>query len=189
VHEVTDDEKFLFDLQGFLILRGAIEPDLVAALDQAVVANEAIEHDDSWAEGLPVVTRPLLTKDLFLEHHIRLNGLPRLDPVFDRLIAHPGYLPYLKEFMDLPQLIRIRPVDRPPRISALSQGVHGPAAVGQHLVDLQVSRPGSYPLAPRSASRGLFGTRRQDYGKLPTGITACRPRTTRCATARSAPRC
>ena len=99
VHEVTDDEKFLFDLQGFLILRGAIEPDLVAALDQAVVsANEAIEHDDSWAEGLPVVTRPLLTKDLFLEHHIRLNGLPRLDPVFDRLIAHPGYLPYLEEF-------------------------------------------------------------------------------------------
>ena len=50
VHEVTDDEKFLFDLQGFLILRGAIEPDLVAALDQAVVANEAIEHDDSWAK-------------------------------------------------------------------------------------------------------------------------------------------
>ena len=114
VHEVTDDEKFLFDLQGFLILRGAIEPDLVAALDQAVVANEAIEHDDSWAEGLPVVTRPLLTKDLFLEHHIRLNGLPRLDSVFDRLIAHPGYLPYLEEFMHEPQLINTWSISKYP---------------------------------------------------------------------------
>ena len=35
---------------------------------------------------------------------MRLNGLPRLDPAFDRLIAHPGYLPYLLEFMADPQL-------------------------------------------------------------------------------------
>ena len=117
--QVTDDARFLFDLQGFLILRGAIEPDLVAALDAAVVANEAIEHDDSWAEGLPVVQhRPLATKDLFLEHQVRLNGLPRLDPVFDRLIAHPGYLPYLEEFMDQPQLINTWSISKYPGRSA-----------------------------------------------------------------------
>ena len=57
VTDVTDDEKFLFDLQGFLVLRGAIEPELIEALDRAVVDNEAIEHDDSWAEGLPVAAR------------------------------------------------------------------------------------------------------------------------------------
>ena len=109
----------------------------MAALDQAVVANEAIEHDDSWAEGLPVVTRPLLTKDLFLEHHIRLNGLPRLDSVFDRLIAHPGYLPYLEEFMHEPQLINTWSISKYPGRGA----THWP---------------------PRSASRGLLSARRQD---------------------------
>ncbi len=105
MHTVTDEEKFLFDVQGFLILRGAIEPELVRALDQAVVANEAMEHDESWAEGLPVVNTPHFTKDTHIEHQVSLFGLPRLDPVFDRLIAHPSYLPYLKEFMGEPQLV------------------------------------------------------------------------------------
>ena len=114
MHQVTDDEKFLFDLQGYLILRGAIEPELVVALDEAVAANEAIEHDESWAEGLPVVTNAYFTRDLWMEHQVRLNGLPRLDPVFDRLIAHPGYLRYLEEFMDQPQLINTWSISKYP---------------------------------------------------------------------------
>ena len=64
--EVTDDEKFLFDIQGFLILRGAIEQGLVSALDRAVVENETKDHDESWAEGLPTTTAEHFTKDLFL---------------------------------------------------------------------------------------------------------------------------
>ena len=56
------------------------------------------------AEGLPVVTHGHFTKDRYVDHQVRLNGLPRLDPAFDRLIAHPGYLPYLREFMAAPQL-------------------------------------------------------------------------------------
>ena len=102
---VTDDERFLFDLHGFLILRGAIERELAAALDRAVVENEAREHDESWAEGLPVVTAAHFTKDTWVDHQVRLNGLPRLDPIFDRLIAHPAILPYLHEFMTVPQLV------------------------------------------------------------------------------------
>lgn len=105
MHQVTDEEKFLFDVQGFLILPGAIEADLIEALDQAVVENEAIDHDESWADGLPVVTAKHFIKDTNVEHQIRLNGLPRLDPVFDRLIAHPSILPYLQEFMGEPQLV------------------------------------------------------------------------------------
>jgi hypothetical protein len=45
-HKVSNEEKFLFDIQGFLILRGAIDSNLVEALD----------HDESWADNLPVVT-------------------------------------------------------------------------------------------------------------------------------------
>lgn len=105
MHEVTQDERFMFDLQGFLLLRGAIEPELIEGLDRAVVANEAIEHDESWAEGLPVVSARHLTKDTNVEHQVRLNGLPRLDPVFDGLIAHRSILPYLDAFMGEPQLV------------------------------------------------------------------------------------
>jgi ectoine hydroxylase-related dioxygenase (phytanoyl-CoA dioxygenase family) len=105
VHEVTAEERFLFDIQGFLILRGAIERELIAALDAAVVANEAKDHDESWAEGIPVVNGQHFTKDTNVDSQVRLNGLPRLDPVFDQLIAHPAMLPYLREFMGEPQLV------------------------------------------------------------------------------------
>lgn len=107
MHEVTDEEKFLFDIQGFLILRGAIDRDLIRALDRAVVENEAIEHDESWADGIPVFKGrgQHFIKDTNVPHQIRLNGLPRLDPIFDQLIAHPAVLPYLNAFMGEPQLI------------------------------------------------------------------------------------
>ena len=105
MHEVTAEERFLFDIQGFLILRGAIERELIAALDAAVVANEAKDHDESWAEGIPVVNGQHFTKDTNVDSQVRLNGLPRLDPVFDQLIAHPAMLPYLREFMGEPQLV------------------------------------------------------------------------------------
>jgi hypothetical protein len=70
-----------------------------------VVQNEALDHDESWADGLPVVTAQHFIKDHNVEHQVRLNGLPRLNPVFDRLIGHPSVLPYLKEFMGEPQLV------------------------------------------------------------------------------------
>ena len=63
MREVTDEEKFLFDIQGFLILRAAIARDLIDALDRAVVENEAFDHDESWADGLPVVTAQHFIKD------------------------------------------------------------------------------------------------------------------------------
>ena len=62
--EVTFGERFLFDIQGFLILRGAIDSDLIKAIDHALVKNEAIDHNESWAEGLPVVTAQHFIKDL-----------------------------------------------------------------------------------------------------------------------------
>ena len=105
MNQVTDAEKFLFDIQGYLILPGAIDDDLVDALDRAVVHNEALDHDESWADGLPIVTAQHFIKDHNIEHQVRLNGLPRLDPVFDQLIGHPSVLPYLKEFMGEPQLV------------------------------------------------------------------------------------
>ena len=39
MHEVTAEERFLFDIQGFVILRGAIDRGLIDALDAAIVEN------------------------------------------------------------------------------------------------------------------------------------------------------
>ena len=103
--QVTDTEKFLFDIQGYLILPGAIDKQLIEALDRAVVENEAIDHDESWSHGLPIVTAQHFIKDQNIENQVRLNGLPRLDSIFDQLIGHPSILPYLKEFMGEPQLV------------------------------------------------------------------------------------
>ena len=117
MNQVTDAEKFLFDIQGYLILPSAIDGSLVAALDRAVVQNEALDHDESWAEGLPIISHQNFIKDhnfdengkprdcAGTEHLVRLNGLPRLDPVFDQFIGHPSVIPYIKEFMCEPQLI------------------------------------------------------------------------------------
>ena len=63
MHEVTAEERFLFDIQGFLILCGAINRGLIDALDAAVVENEAKDHDESWAEGLLVANGQHFTKD------------------------------------------------------------------------------------------------------------------------------
>ena len=76
-------------------MRGAIDSNLVEALD----------HDESWADNLPVVTAQHFIKDPNIAHQVRLNGLPRTNPVFDRLIAHRAILPYLKEFMGETQLV------------------------------------------------------------------------------------
>ncbi|HAA78139.1 TPA: hypothetical protein DCE37_23835 [Candidatus Latescibacteria bacterium] len=103
--EISEADKFLFDIQGYLILRGAIDRDLVDALDQAVVENEAIEHDESWAEGIPGVRGTHFIRDLNIENQVRLNGLPRLDHVFDKLIAHPAIMYYLEAFIGEPQLV------------------------------------------------------------------------------------
>ncbi|MCX5658657.1 MAG: phytanoyl-CoA dioxygenase family protein [Planctomycetota bacterium] len=101
---VTPEQRFLFDLQGFVILRQAIEPELVADLLAAVRRCEARDYDDAAWKAKVTVGKPSSTKDVG-EGSIRLNGLPRLDPAFDRLIAHPAVLPLLRDFQGDPQLI------------------------------------------------------------------------------------
>ena len=73
MNQVTDAEKFLFDIQGYLILPSAIDGNLVDALDRAVVQNEALDHDESWAEGLPIISHQNFIKD----HNFDENGKPR----------------------------------------------------------------------------------------------------------------
>lgn len=98
------EDRFLFDLQGFLVLRGVIDRGLCDELLRTVIRLEGEDFPDAWWHARPAERRGSRTKGLG-QQQVRLNGLPRLDPVFDELIAHPAVLPYLREFQGDPQLV------------------------------------------------------------------------------------
>lgn len=101
---VTDRDRFLFDLQGFLLLRGALaEADRTELLAE-VNRLEPLEHDDrGWMRPRADGKQSQPTKAVS-PGQVRLNGLLRLSEAFDRLIDYPSVYPYLCEFMAGPQL-------------------------------------------------------------------------------------
>ena len=114
---ITDEERFGFDNQGFLLLRNVLDGAVRRALLDKLDELEAREYDDGQPSHYSVVNpteampRPTLgftmeaaTKARIDDHYIRVNGLPNLDPIFDQIIDHPRVLPYLREFMGEPQL-------------------------------------------------------------------------------------
>ena len=76
---MTPEEKFLFDLEGYLVVRGVLDPARVAELN--ALADEAFpgEHDES---GLR-----------------RTSRVSQWGPDFRDLIDHPRLLPYLVELL------------------------------------------------------------------------------------------
>lgn len=99
---ISIEDRFHFDLSGFLMLRNVLTPAECEIYLNTLQKLEQQEYEDAWLKekgpGRP-------TKETNREHQIRLNGLPRLNPIFDALIAHPTIVPYLNEFMGAPQLI------------------------------------------------------------------------------------
>jgi len=103
--DVTLEEKCLFDLQGFLIIRGVLTPDECATLLAATRRREREELKLSGGGDAGM-------EDLAAH---RLNGMPQIDPVFDIPIAHPRVTPYLREFLAAPQLGNTWSITKGPR--------------------------------------------------------------------------
>jgi hypothetical protein len=101
---VTPTDRFLFDMQGYLLLKGvltACECDQLRALLRRL---EALDYRDDWlSEATPGREPTRRTKHEQMPR-LQLSGLLRLDPGFDHLLDHPRVLPYLEEFLDRPQL-------------------------------------------------------------------------------------
>lgn len=99
---ISSKDRFQFDLAGFIVLRGVLTraecDDLLAVLGDL----ETRDYEDAWLKEIGA-GRP--TKEARRDHQIRLNGLPRLHSIFDRLIDHDTLVPYLHEFVGDPQLI------------------------------------------------------------------------------------
>ena len=103
--DVTMEDRFLFDLQGFVLLRGVLSAEECAAFLEILKPLESQDYPDTWQKNLEPGTTGRPTRETNVPHQTRLNGLPRLDPIFDRLIAHPRVVPYLNAFVVEPQLI------------------------------------------------------------------------------------
>lgn len=103
MEKVSPEERFLFDLQGFLLLKNVYTPEECRTLLDALRRLEAQEYDERWVQerggkhSMP--TRYVMSKE-----SVRMNGLLRLDPAFDVVIDQPRVLARLQAFMGEPQL-------------------------------------------------------------------------------------
>jgi len=105
IEKVTAEDRFLFDLQGCQLLRNVLSGDECSEILAAVRRAEPPEYDDAeWMARATTYGKPMPTR-LKDGNSVRMNGLFRFDPVFDRLIDHPKVLPRLNEFMGDPQII------------------------------------------------------------------------------------
>jgi hypothetical protein len=77
--DVSIEDRFLFDLQGFLLLRGVLSKAECSAYEKKLRTLEANDYADSWQEALPPGPPGRPTRETHIPHQTRLNGLPRLD--------------------------------------------------------------------------------------------------------------
>ncbi len=103
---ILPEQRFLFDLHGFVMLRGVLSPGECAELLGVVAEIDAGPIDESWRGRLEPGHAQSARRTREADGpQVRLNGLLRLDPRFDRLIDHPRVLPFLRGFMHGAQLI------------------------------------------------------------------------------------
>ena len=94
---MNDDEKYFFDLRGFLVLRDVVDPELVERCNQAIDHNpHYLESPERRFEG----ESKALTSEVRQKWH---NGLinwaqPWCEP-FRELMVQPGLKPYLTELL------------------------------------------------------------------------------------------
>lgn len=83
-------DDFLFDLRGYLVLRNAIEPELVDRVNRAIDEIPSLGVGEWYGNA----QRRDYTKDTGLELHncVELGG------PFEELIDHPGYINHLRHY-------------------------------------------------------------------------------------------
>lgn len=116
--EMTDREKFLFDVQGFLVVLGFLSPGEVERLNKAVDANEdkIVADRNVNIDGSSTLAgtgkRRILNDLLVLDH-------PWCEP-FRELLAHPKLLPYLNTMLGVGWRM-----DHSPAMFVAEQGAEG----------------------------------------------------------------
>ena len=91
---LTPAQLYEFDLKGYVVLRGALKPDLIARLDAALAKLEGKGPDELPSHCVPSWT-PVVNE-------YRLMGLLETDPVFEELIDREDVLNWVDEVVPKP---------------------------------------------------------------------------------------
>lgn len=78
---VTDEDRYAFDLNGYIVLPGVLSGDQLCVLNELIDANDVASR--CAAAGRP-----------------NFSGFFKWDPLFRDLLDHPAVLPYLTEWVD-----------------------------------------------------------------------------------------
>lgn len=105
---MTDEERYLFDLQGYLFLAGALPAEFVAEINHAIDTLESLNDDEVEARGVP--RRYCQTDNVLVETGgPPAGGLPDYgSPILpnggfaEQLIDWPVTLPYVQEMIGEP---------------------------------------------------------------------------------------
>ncbi|HWA86456.1 MAG TPA: phytanoyl-CoA dioxygenase family protein [Opitutus sp.] len=88
----TRMEEYLFDLQGFIVLRGALSKDEVAACNETIDRIPASVPRNGWFGHVHREDHP--------EHRgISYQQVYEAGPAFERLIDHPSWINYVSRFV------------------------------------------------------------------------------------------
>ena len=94
---MTETEKYLFDVHGYLVIKGALSPEEVAAANAAIDhhANQIQLRPNDLAHGSSTLRGTTGRGDL---GGMLTWGKPHCD-VFRQMIVHPNIAPYLEELL------------------------------------------------------------------------------------------
>lgn len=179
---MTDDEKYFFDLNGYLVLRDVVDADTIRRCNEAIDRHEAqIETAERRFEG----DSKALTSDVrqrWSEEMVAWER-PYCEP-FRELMVHPHLKPYLAEVMGAYHMISR------PRLVMMDKGCAGHYLHGGQLDRLSYSLTYSwkfgkiynsltlveFPLADEGPGCGGFavvlGGHKANY-PIPAGLRDC----------------
>ena len=83
-------DDFLFDLRGYIIVENAVEPALVAALNETFDNFPPLTVGEWWGNAQ--------RRDYNGATGFELHNCVEADETFERLIDHPGYINYLRRY-------------------------------------------------------------------------------------------
>lgn len=86
----TPLDDFFFDLNGYLVLKNAIEPDLLAALNDAFDRFPLLERGQWWGNAQ--------RRDYTSETGFELHNCVEVGEPFERLIDHPGWIAFVRRY-------------------------------------------------------------------------------------------
>lgn len=83
-------EDFLFDLRGYLVLEGAIEPALLESLNRAFDAFPPLEYGQWWGNAQ--------RRDYTGATGFELHNCVEVGEPFERLIDHPAWIAHVRRY-------------------------------------------------------------------------------------------